>query len=68
MTQEEAQKIARIVGHADGGCSACVGDLVARLNEQGLGWRFTKSAETIYPDYDAAEPEDTRIVVTVTLA
>lgn len=34
MTLGEAKGIAEIIGTADSGCSDCVGDLVARMNEK----------------------------------
>lgn len=40
MTQEEAEKIARIVSTADGGCPTCIARLISRLNGAGLGWTF----------------------------
>lgn len=34
MTLEEAQKVARVVAKADGGCLDCVSSLVDKLNRE----------------------------------
>lgn len=41
MTQEEADKIARVVRTADKGCGVCVRNLVERLNDAALGFVFS---------------------------
>lgn len=51
MTREEAEIVARIIGHADNGCSSCVGTLVDLANERIAGWRF-EMGEEVYSDPD----------------
>ena len=51
MTLEEAQKIAFIIGHADGGCASCVEDLVNLSNEILPEFIFS-TGHSIPPQYD----------------
>lgn len=39
MTMEEARRVASVLALADGGCSHCVSDLVARM-------------QTLFPEFD----------------
>lgn len=61
MTLEEAEKIAKIAGTADGGCPSCVGNICERLNEAAFGFVFTPTSEQQPPEprdeYDT-DPED----------
>lgn len=73
MTIEEAEKIAKIAGTADGGCSSCVGGICERLNDAAFGFVFTPTDEAQppepYDEYDT-DPEDWRsygVVVRVDL-
>lgn len=34
MTLDEARRVAKIIGTADGGCSVCVGNLVDKMNSE----------------------------------
>ena len=69
MTLEEAQKVARIVGTADGGCRSCCNALVDQLNKVSLGFRFTRTDEwhSEQPDWsnDPADAFDNGYIVTV---
>jgi len=47
VTQEEADKLARVISTADGGCYACVTDLCRRMTAAGLGFSFQIFAGTI---------------------
>lgn len=47
MNREEASRIARIIGSADGGCSPCVSALVDKLNEADLGWTFFNAGKEL---------------------
>jgi len=40
MTKDEADKIARVIATADGGCSVCISNLCELLNEADLGFSF----------------------------
>lgn len=51
MTQEEADKVAKIIRTADGGCPVCVGSLCERATAAGLGFRFEETGERV------AEPD-----------
>ena len=59
MTEDEAKKVAEVVGTADGGCDHCVDDLVRRLNAAGLGFTFTRTDARLkkQPDW-SDDPED----------
>lgn len=48
MNLREAQKIAKIIGSADNGCSVCVNDLVNQLNNSNLGFHFQYTDKTLY--------------------
>lgn len=45
MTREEALKIAKVIGTADGGCDNCVHYLVEKLNEEHLGFTFLSTGK-----------------------
>jgi hypothetical protein len=47
MTRDEAEKIAKLIGFADGGCPACVGALVECANGLGLGYQFEMTDEVV---------------------
>lgn len=69
MTQEEADKIARVIGTADGGCDTCVGDLVELLNGADLGFQWAATGKVAkYPVHEEDEYYQTMIVVTATPA
>jgi hypothetical protein len=68
MTIDDAQKIAKIIGTADGGCSNCVGDLVERLSKMfpSFRWIITDEHQMEQPDW-SEDPEDTHQVGFVVL-
>lgn len=41
MTLDEAENVARLIGHADHACSNCVRDLVTHANRIFPGFRFS---------------------------
>jgi hypothetical protein len=49
MTREEAEKLARIFGTVDHGCSVCIKRVCLEANVAGLGWFFDTQDE----DYSA---------------
>lgn len=48
MTENEAIKIARIIGTADNACSSCVGGLVGYLNDEFPEFKFELTNENIH--------------------
>jgi hypothetical protein len=53
MTLDEAKTLARIIGTADHGCSACVGNLVDKLNEAFPAFTWVQGGDvTEYRDED----------------
>ena len=68
MTLAEARRIARIIGTADHGCSTCVGNLAARLNDADLGFRFESTGKNLYARGPLDEREADGLYVRVTAA
>jgi hypothetical protein len=56
MNREEASRIARVIGSADGGCSHCVGALVEKLNALELGWKFIPIGKDLYVRNEFGDP------------
>lgn len=52
MTLEEVQKVARIIGTADSGCSVCVGALTRRLQQQFPEFTWSAGDTTISEQWD----------------
>lgn len=59
MTMEEAEKLAAIIGTADGGCSTCVEDLARRaaIAFPEFRWTPTRGDLVEQPDW-SDDPED----------
>lgn len=58
MTLEEAQIVANIVAHADGGCSNCVREMLDLLNARFPAFHFAFGGSEIleYSEYDPEWP------------
>lgn len=55
MTQQEADKIARVLSTADGGCSNCVVNLCEEINKEKLGFRFGMTGEKRFEQWEGEE-------------
>lgn len=40
MTREEAERLAKVLATADGGCPVCVHSICEKANDAQLGWWF----------------------------
>lgn len=50
MTREEAERIAFVIGHADGGCDNCVSHLIDMLNKEKFPFEFIQGDYTNDPE------------------
>lgn len=57
MTNDEAEKIAKIISTVDGGCAYCIDSAIERLNAAGLGWQFERSGGE-WKEYSEFFPTD----------
>lgn len=48
ITRDEARRIARAIGGADGGCLNCAKGLAEEMNDAGLGWRFDATKKDLF--------------------
>lgn len=60
LKYNDAQKIAYIIGYADGGCSVCVRELVEHCNRifPGFIWEYTEETEYLATDYGFKVPHE----------
>lgn len=56
LTREDAEKVARLIGYADGGCYYCAANLAEIAEKVFPEWRFVVGSSVEEVDDDPADP------------